>query len=74
MKDGERLSGRFFVAKCESAVGFLGFVQETGSGVVVTSELVVGREEREMETTSDLLFDLWSLCEVLTEEGEVVLA
>ena len=33
------------------------------------------REEREMETTSDLCcFDVWSLCEVLREEGDVVLA
>ena len=47
-------------------------MQETGTGAVASSEL---REEREMETTSDLrCFDLWSLCEVLRDDGDDVLA
>lgn len=48
-------------------------MQETGTGAAAASSEL--REEREMETTSDLrCFDLWSLCDVLREEGDDVLA
>lgn len=64
--EGERLSARFFVAKLESAVGFLCLLKETVG--------VGDREDREMDTTRDLCFDLDPWHVVFTVDGDVVLA
>jgi hypothetical protein len=68
--DGERLRARFFVAKCESAVGLLCFPKP-----FPTAELLVGaggREERGMETTKGLC--CFGRVSAVVEDGDVVLA